>query len=466
MRKTLKASVCITGGVFGLAVALYLFAIAINWRDRDPSPAARRLVDLYRNRPPVADEDNAFVYLMGIYAPLTDDPREIGAKRVAWLRELNKSRGPRKPNDPLPNEINFREKRSPGLRAFQEACRQNTIECKVYFDAASELAAWSSASESWLPDRYAALIAHSGWREVVPTELSTPLPSYALAMDGQRLLLLRARTLAEQGDDAGVKALLARDIRFWGMVLESSDILISKMIATAALNRHFHLGQRVLWQLDQNDMAKAVPDEWSIPISDAQRSMLRTMAGELEFTSGMVRDMVDFDVNGDDFTEGEKSTVEKVSLALTRPLYKPQDLINRFADYYSQIAAAMDVPLERYEAAGSEVAALSHQSLFKPLPNRGFYNIGGAWLAGSDASDFSSYAERVGDIEGVRRVVLAAISLRQANVMPREVAAALATSGFTNPYSGEPFRWDEETQSLVFRGLERAERGEHRIPYQ
>jgi len=32
---------------------------------------------------------------------------------------------------------------------------------------------------------------------------------------------------------------LERDLQFWRRVQQSSDILVSKMIATAALNRHF-----------------------------------------------------------------------------------------------------------------------------------------------------------------------------------------------------------------------------------
>ena len=37
-----------------------------------------------------------------------------------------------------------------------------------------------------------------------------------------------------------------RDLRFWRIVLQSSDILVSKMMATAMLNRHFEWGNLVL----------------------------------------------------------------------------------------------------------------------------------------------------------------------------------------------------------------------------
>lgn len=54
-----------------------------------------------------------------------------------------------------------------------------------------------------------------------------------LTLDGQKLLLLNAKILAEHGDYVGAQSLLEEDLHFWRKVLESSDILITRMIATA-----------------------------------------------------------------------------------------------------------------------------------------------------------------------------------------------------------------------------------------
>ena len=60
------------------------------------------------------------------------------------------------------------------------------------------------------------------------------------------LLLLQAKVLADDGDVAAASALLASDARFWRMVHASADSLITKMIAGAALRRHFEWGNLVL----------------------------------------------------------------------------------------------------------------------------------------------------------------------------------------------------------------------------
>src|SRR5688572_6076521 len=65
LHKLLKIFGWTTAGLVGLAIGLYSIAVAINWRDQPPSADAVRFTAIHRDRPPVADQDNAFVYLMG-----------------------------------------------------------------------------------------------------------------------------------------------------------------------------------------------------------------------------------------------------------------------------------------------------------------------------------------------------------------------------------------------------------------
>ena len=60
--------------------------IVTNWRDEPPSADALRLAAQYEARPAVADDDNAFIYLLGFDAALGENPRAVGAQRLVWLR--------------------------------------------------------------------------------------------------------------------------------------------------------------------------------------------------------------------------------------------------------------------------------------------------------------------------------------------------------------------------------------------
>jgi hypothetical protein len=108
-------------------------------------------------------------------------------------------------------------------------------------------------------------------------------------MEGQKLLMLDAKVRARKGDHAGVRDLLARDLRFWRRVFESSDTLLTKMIAKAAIDRHFSLGNLVLRSLPSDRAVDALPEEWRTPISDSERSLLRLLVGEWTYMSAVLQ---------------------------------------------------------------------------------------------------------------------------------------------------------------------------------
>ena len=87
LRKILVILPWVAGGLFGLSVLLYLVALAVNWRDAEPSAAALQMADFYRSRTDVRDEDNGFVYMMGFDVGPDEDPMAMGFRRVDWLRK-------------------------------------------------------------------------------------------------------------------------------------------------------------------------------------------------------------------------------------------------------------------------------------------------------------------------------------------------------------------------------------------
>jgi hypothetical protein len=228
----------IAGSLLGVIITAYLVAVAINLRDRPPSEEAIRLADAYRNRPPVADSDNAYVYLMGFSVAPEEDPFAMGLKRVSWMKRASEDGAALSEKDPIGERPDIRHRRPQLIQEFMEACRSGGVsDCADAFASGDEVFDRWIATERWLLERYRTLIAHAGWMETVPFDVSAPLPDYALVMDGQRMHLLDAMSHARRGDHRIVESLLAQDVRFWRRVLESSDLLISKMIATAAGRR-------------------------------------------------------------------------------------------------------------------------------------------------------------------------------------------------------------------------------------
>jgi hypothetical protein len=454
--RLVKVVACVGGAVLGIVLLLYVVAVAVNLRDAEPSVATERFTRLHQSRLAVADEDNGYVYLLGIAAPDDRNPLDVGRARAAWLREATAAAARNAAADPFPDARRWSANRPAETQSFLEACDSGIAQCAVAFRNSSAIVeAWTAAEPSLLP-RYRELLARRAWREDVPGEVAFALPTYAYAADGQRLLLLSAYALAEAGDAAAVADLLESDLRFWRKVTESTDLLITKMVATNALARHFEWGNLVLRRLAASEARPAVPEDWRAPLRAAERSMVRVMTGEWIYVSATLRSQFDS-------LHTPNTAHDSVDAYLGRALFLPQDTSNRFAEYYWQLAELFDEPLERYEdalARAEDLAARTTANAF----SWSTYNLGGAVVL-ANAADFTSYARRVNDIEGVRRAALAAATLRAEGVAAAQVATALEASDLRRPYDGTAFAWDAQEQSIVFRGLEPAVRGEHRLLY-
>jgi hypothetical protein len=464
-RKILTVGAWILASILGLGVAAYAIAVAVNWRDQEPSAAALSLAAAHRDRPALPDADNAFIYAMGFAVSPGDDPRSMGSKRVAWMqqRQTGASTAP----DPLGERVDYGLKRPAAITKLIEECQSDARACNELFSAGDGAFLDWTAAEGGLLQRYQTLIAHTGWKETVPYDLSMPMPAYARVVDGQRLLLMNARMLAKKGDHGAVKKLLEDDLRFWRTVLESSDILITRMIATGALNRHFEWGNLVLKELAPANAALAMPAQWEAALTDSERSFRRCLAGEWLFTSSLLRSLSITPYWPDlAMSSGEdSSSLDQFINGLMHPLYQPQDSINAFALHYSQLAELLDAPLRNYQTALERSQAANERWQADTSRSLSLYNIVGRRVVAEGATDFGFYAARVNDIEGVRRAALTATRLRERNVPASEVAAALETASPRNPYNDRPFGWDAAQGAIVFTGLQTGPRGEHRIEY-
>lgn len=460
VRKVLVALGWVAGGLVGLCALLYVITLAINLKDAEPSPAARQMTARFEARPAASDADNAFVYVMGFGAPPDGDPTALGQRRIAWMMQADGTMPLDLDADPALANSGDETVRDPEIQVYLEACMPYGEGCIAAFEAAAPRFESWSASEGWLLERYLGLIALPAWREIVPTDISAPLPSYHVVMNGQKFLLLKANVLAMRGDATEVSQLLGRDLRFWRRALESSEILISKMIATTAINRNLKVGAAVLRALPPGKMPEATPPDWTIGLTDAERSMRRCMTGEWVYVSNTIRD---FAANGYSAEWLGESSFDRATNFLRKQFLKPQDTINLNAELYARVGELLEgVSFANYEAATNRVAELSTQRTDDSRSRWSLYNPGGRPLV-RDFPDFSKYARRVSDIEGVRRAALLAVDLHQARVKLDDMPIAIAASDRRNPYDGKPFAWDAAKAEIVFRGLTPGEGGEYRI---
>ena len=466
-KNPLKVLAWLGVAIAGLAVAAYVVLLAVNWSDRPPSEAALGLEESYRSRIPISDEENAYVYLMGFSVVKADNPWEWGARRIAWAQALvNRSQfdvGSDYPGE----DFDFKHARSTAVRALAEACKSVDNECLTTLEnSESSIAEWL-ATEEWRIDRYRMLLSHPGWLETVPFDSSVPVPSYSDVFDAQKLFFLRAWVLSGQGEAARVRILLDEDMRFWRQVLDSSDTLLTKMVAVAALARNYTWSNIILRRLPADIAADGVPRQWMTPFSDSERSMARCLTGEWLLFDGTIKRFkaggLDFPVTGT--VRDEDSIGHYVVRQVLGPLFQPQDTSNRFAQLFAAIAESLDVPYERYADSVERVRALATQAAETNAFPHHMYNIIGNVLFAVSVPDFTSYAVRVADLEGIRRTALLATELRSQHITSDLVGQHLRDAQDRNSYNGEPFLWDDAAGAIVFTGLEPGERGQHSFLY-
>ena len=465
-KRILKWLAWLLGGTLTLVVVAYLTLLLINWRDEPPSEAALQLAAANRDRPAVSDADNAYVHVMGFIVAPNADPHEAGARRIDWLRRLHDQRQLPVGDDPLAGDESYKSTRPAAAQNLSDTCRLASRECAVALEAGTDVMREWVSSEKWLLERYLVLVRHPGWLETAPFDSRAPLPPYGLVFDGQKLLLAKAYLLANQGDAAGVRDLLADDVRFWRHVLASSDILITKMIAVSALNRSFGIGNLVLRQLPAETELQGMPQEWTTPLTDTERSLLRCFTGEWIFGDDLLQEIV---ASGSwrrlADSEGDANVADKVVGRALMPLFQPQDTSNRRADMFVRATQAMNVPFEQLPKGLEQARVIFENPNGRSSPLTRLYNPVGDLVLWVSASGFVPYGARVADVEGARRAAVLATELRSRKVDVQKIPEELAASAIRVPYTGEPFIWDVEEQAIVFVGLEQAERGRHTFKY-
>lgn len=445
IRSIVRAGAWVVGGLLLLVALAAAVLVAINWRDEAPSAQAQELDRLLDARPAVRDDDNGFVLALGLGAPAGHDPLALGRERKAFLDAFS----PAAAGAGFPGtDPDYRARRPKAVADVAGACSQGAVPCVRQLESSpAHVQAWLE-SEAWLLERYRLLIARPAWRESVPGDLRAPMPSYQHMLEGQKLHLLAAWRAARSGDAESARGLVDADMRFWRMMLGSSDLLISKMIATAGVRRNLVMGSLALREIAEGETGQ-LPPSWTRPLAVQERSLRRALAGEWRFSRRAIQAAAGPDA-APDFAAGELG----VNKFLLRPLYKPQATANLFADVMTRIADVSEVPHPQLKGrlADLDNAPISEGSgLYNPV-GRLLVSVGGP-------PSYRNYVARVADLEALRATaVMAAGVRRQGGRDAAKVAAAQAR----DPY-GQPFLWDDADGLLSFRPLERRDSAERSI---
>lgn len=426
----------IIAALLTLFIVVVVIFIAINSTDRTPSPTTLEFQQAWDNRKAVDPVDNGYIYLAGFDAAIDEEPEVVGEKRIQLSKDIVKGLASND-QDLFRAEYKIEDSLVKEVKEVFDQCATINKNCVEAVDKnKARIIEWSQA-ENVAGERYTQLIAYPHWFELMPFNVNTTLPNYSLVINAQRLVFIRELAALQSGETAGFTKLLDKDLRFWRMALENTDMLIGKMIAIAAIKNNFLWTNYLLLSLNQNDRAAAVPTLVQKPFTDEELSIRRAFIGEWIFAS-----------NG--YNEVEKMFSDKFLEKLNYKLFfKRQDTINESAAAFKKVIDEQNVSLVEFESTITQKKAPIEQqdTQYNSFTYyiRNLYNPAGKILLAVAAPAYDGYSVRVKNLEAFRLGLLASIEL-----MNDESGA---NTKYTSPYKTKPFLINQEQRSITINGL-------------
>lgn len=417
--------------IFLLLLAYVVFVLLINLRDKPPSAAAVEFEQAWNNRPPVDDENNGYLFLLGFDVAENQDPRAIGLARVEWSKSAIASLTEDSLDFPQPS-YNLYEHLPVKFAELVNLCRDITHRCMIAIAENRALINEWQNNHNWVNNRYRQLITHKGWLELSALDIRLPLPKYAEVMQAQRIMFMSAFTANPPTLNLEFGKLLDRDLQFWRRVLQNTDTLIAKMIAVSAIKNNFLWANHFL--LGGGRLLSSA-SHYQV-FSKDEMSMYRCFIGEWQFAYTSYQRQFDKQLT---------KTSEKLLMGLA---HKKQDTINQMAERLKKILKNLEVPAAQLEAAlAAHEQALQQESaaqtklnfLAKP------YNVVGQILVNVATPAYGNYVVRTQNLEAFRRGLL--LSAEKMDAQP------IVDSVLASPYPNKPFVVDEQQRSITVTGL-------------
>lgn len=420
--------------VVALIMVAIFSVIIINLNDQPPSATALEFAQFWDNRKPVNAADNGYIYAAGFDAASDERPEHVGEKRIQWSNATVKNVAEKR--DLFRAEYRPEEAFISEIKMSFDQCKIINKDCISAIESnKARIVEWSEV-EHLIGERYTQLIGYQGWLELSPVDINSPIPNFALVLKAQRLAYMREFAALKPGETTHLARFLDTDLRFWRTVLRDTDMLIAKMIATAAIKNNFLWTNYFLLSLNTDERNNVDLDVMAQPFTDRELSMYRSLVGEWRSISSTIY-------------AGNMGMENGSGKLLYNLFFQKQDTLNRSAESFEKLIAAQDVSLPEFEAIfiannKKEDPQKSADSAFVYyLANP--YNPVGKILLSVAAPAYDNYVVRSKDLEAFRIGLLASIG---------HMENEADTNGkYTSPYKTKPFMYDQENRSLRVQGL-------------
>ena len=425
--------------VFGLLSLLVL----INTFDESLEPGAAAAL---QPPPRIPDAGNAYIGLLGL--PVAGEPllaagAEVQRKFDAW------GKTPPGTTRPEPyagkTELKLELGQEPGICAKLEDCRWFAVAPP----AAASLRAKALANDELLA-RHREWLAMPAYQPHVMNRTDAWLPAFQLPLNLQKLRLALAVVDAHEGRTQQALTTFGEQLAFYRRMLAGSDLLIDKMVASAAVRTVLPALAELLREQTLTPVQLAEVLAMLQPLSPAERGLTKAYDGEFRYGEGLMREMVQQPDKLAALNTGDADT----------PTYKRWGTaaLGRLMLHFYQHKATANLRYREFEQLkridAMPCAQQPQESTEKatnwPLKNY-LHNPVGYLLTQLGSGNYSQYGERQCDLEGLNRLVALQARLLAEQVPKAQVAQWLQGQGAEglSPYDG-PLNWNATASTLGF----------------
>jgi hypothetical protein len=429
-----------------------LIVLGINARDEQPSVEAQTLLRLPQNR--YKAEENIYVALAGLDAPVGQSVVAVGQARIALYNEQldqilqESSIGLPLPLPKNPSALKFKGKvdfAAPRDPVFWMAVGSNASKVDELL-----------ADNRELYERYLALLRLQGYFETERPSIAADV--FAPPTQLRNLFLAKFALDVQSGDERRrdfALSSLRQDVDMWRRVLTGEGNLISKMLAVAYLQNDYLVMSDMI-----ADPTAAIPCDMDAFLAEpdlSEWSIGRVFGSEFRFQSSLYRHTAALLADDENQLDGLESPLERwLNRMLRRPIGKMLFKLNAteridarlmddlagFASLDPATFTAQRVRYRKWEKDRSKFMRL--QTLYNPT---------GKTLVAIGAPAYENYLLRPYDAAALQRLVRLSLEIR------RQQVAASAIPGFmelhpewsAHPASGQTFVWDPEAKEIAIR---------------
>lgn len=376
-------------------------------------------------------EGNAYYSIYGLRAASDKDTEEVGKAVIKTLQSKHEKGAMANLTDA--ETIALYGGKENGDEAWQALLASGhcnpRLQTGCFEQSLADISAKPSTNERWLvqQQRYLHIIKSPHMIEDMrQLDYTSPLPNFFLIMKiGELNQALAYQTSGLDGLIASCQA----DMQFWRMVQGDTQTLIGKMVSLVSLHRNLAALSYGIKNTPSLTPEQAQQLQTLLtPLTPAEISMEKQLIAELRFSL-------------ENWRTAPKNKPEDQPLLLWL-LTQPTASANWFyrqtlkpAFVFNKMSAS-----EFYEQAQNSTKPLAFSRL-NP------YNLGGK-IYQSKNWQYAAYIGRTHDLAGIYSLVALQLALK--TNPPDDVASAIKTSPYRNPYTAKPFNYDPINKTMSF----------------